>query len=592
VGRALTRRGTGLIDELRRSHRAVLATICVMLVLNLASSAYLLLTSQPQVDRYTEIARQSRLTHEAMLSEQTNLRGWLATGEPAFLALRNDDRDRATTSSVELIRRSAVDPAVIAEVVGMMRAADLWHAWADQAATQRFTDLERSTGVLSPILVQDANLFDAYRTTEARAAGLIIGDRDRALADQRVALLALPLVFLVTTGLAWARARTRRRHLARTILEPIERLLATLGALRSGDLSARTSTTGVAELDAVGSALDALAGDLAEANRLAVARQAGLELLAARLATVVRVARELSGSLSTRYVAEAVASAAAELLAAPTTLWVRSDDGSLRIASRSDDAHGRVPPSDLEAPALVTTSADDARPAADTDCSAYPLVLAGAVVGVLHVAATAVDEETEQVLAALLSPGAAALESARLNGAARERADVDAITQLPNRRRMDADLVAEWERCRLYDRPVSFAMIDLDHFKQLNDVYGHPLGDTALRATANAITAGLRAGDTAYRYGGEEFAVLLRETDLDAGVGASERLRSAIAAVTVPGSGVTVTASIGVAVRGAAMTDPLDLVAAADAALYSAKRSGRNCVVPAAAVADSVLDGV
>ena len=304
------------------------------------------------------------------------------------------------------------------------------------------------------------------------------------------------------------------------------------------------------------------------------------------------MAHEVSRSLSLRYASEAVTSAATELLGAPTALWARSEDGPLRVACRSDDPHGRVPPADLEVPALVTTSADDARHATDTDSSAYPLVLAGIVVGVLHVSVPAADDDTEQVLAALLSTAVAALESARLNGAARERADVDAITQLPNRRRMDADLQAEWERCRRYDRPVSFVMIDLDHFKQLNDVYGHPLGDTALRATAAAITAGLRAGDTAYRYGGEEFAVLLRETGLGAGVGAAERLRTAIAAVTVPGSDLSMTASIGVAERAAAMTDPLDLVAAADAALYAAKRSGRNRVVASSPVTDAMLDGV
>lgn len=587
-----TRSGTGLVDELQRSHRAVVTTISAMLVLNLMSSAYLLLVSQPRVDRYTEIARQSRLTHEAMLSEQTDLRGWLATGDRAFLEPYDDDLQPVETASAELIRQAAVDPTIVAEVVEMMRAADLWHAWADRAVVRQVADRDPSTASLSPVLLEDKTLFDSYRAAETRAADLIIGDRDRALAHQRLALLTLPLSFLVATAVAGARARMRRRQLARTLLEPIHRVLGTIGALRSGDLSVRGSATGVVELDAVGSTLDALADDLTTANELATARESRLELLAARLAMVVRVAREVSGSLSIRDVSEAVTSAAAELLSAPTMLWVRAEDGPLRVACRSDDPHGRVPPSDRAAPELVTTSADDARRTTDTQSSAYPLVLAGMVVGVLHVAAPTADDDTEQVLDALLSTAAAALESARLNGAARERADVDAITQLPNRRRMDADLEAEWERCRRYDRPVSFVMIDLDRFKRLNDLYGHPLGDTALRATAVAITAGLRAGDTAYRYGGEEFAVLLRETGLAAGAASAERLRADIAAVTVPGSDVRVTASIGVAERTAAMTHPVDLVAAADAALYAAKRSGRNRVAAASPVLDAMLDGV
>ena len=145
-----TRSRTGLVDELQRSHRAVVATLSGMLVLNLMSSAYLLVVSQSRVDLYTEIARQLRLTHEAMLSEQTDLRDWLATGDRAFLTPFNDDRQQTETASAELIRQSAVDPAVVAEVVGMMRAVDLWHAWADRTVGE-----QRSTGALSPVLLED-----------------------------------------------------------------------------------------------------------------------------------------------------------------------------------------------------------------------------------------------------------------------------------------------------------------------------------------------------------------------------------------------------------------------------------------------------
>src|SRR3712207_447260 len=121
-------------------------------------------------------------------------------------------------------------------------------------------------------------------------------------------------------------------------------------------------------------------------------------------------------------------------------------------------------------------------------------------------------------------------------------------------------------------------MLDLDHFKSLNDTYGHLVGDMVLRAAASAVGATLRETDTAYRYGGEEFAVLLRETALEEDQAVAERLRAAIAAVTVVGYPVTVTTSVGVAAAEREMADRSEVVAAADEALYLAKRTGRNRV--------------
>jgi diguanylate cyclase (GGDEF)-like protein len=471
------------------------------------------------------------------------------------------------------------DPAITEQVVATMLTRQAWQSWAERAVVMQVSEADRSTGDLTRFLLEGKSLFDEYRQADTRATDLIVGQRDRAISDQRTTLVVLPLAFLLATAIAWTRARLRRRRLARTLLEPIRRLLATIERLGAGDLAARAPAAGVGELDAVGSALGALAGDLAVAHDLAAAREQRLAVLAGRLEMVVGVAREVSGSLSIRYVAETVTSAAADLLGAPATLWVRNEAGQFTAARRSDDPHGRTPASDLSAPSLVSESAAAARPLSDAMSRAYPLVLAGMVVGVLHATTPTADEDTEQVLQALLSTAAAALESARLNNAAHERAEIDAITQLPNRRRMESDLRSEWERSRRFDRPLSFVMVDLDHFKQLNDTYGHPTGDAALNAVASALKAGLRATDTAYRYGGEEFAILLRETDLDAGANAAERIRAAIATVTVPGSDLTVTASLGLAERATSMNDLNDLVAAADAALYTAKRTGRDRVV-------------
>jgi diguanylate cyclase (GGDEF)-like protein len=122
-------------------------------------------------------------------------------------------------------------------------------------------------------------------------------------------------------------------------------------------------------------------------------------------------------------------------------------------------------------------------------------------------------------------------------------------------------------------------MLDLDHFKRLNDEHGHLVGDQVLREVASAIAGALRTSDTAYRYGGEELVVLLRETGLEEAAKVAERIREAIAGVVLPDRlTVTVTASAGVAARQATMSHYTELVAAADQALYDAKRRGRNRV--------------
>ena len=564
----------------------MLVTLSAMIAVSIASAGYLLLSVQPQVDRYSELTRHSRLLHIAMLDQETGLRGWLATGDATFLAPYQSGREAADETSRKLVAQGVADPDIAAGIVDTMVARAAWEMWAQEAADLVVGADDRTDGHLKVFLLEGKELFDEFRLADERGTTPIVALRDRAIDHQRWALVGVLGTYVLVTAVAAERALRRRRQLATTVLGPIEGLLTTIDALRAGDLAARPTATGVTELDAMGSALGALADELGTAQHLAVERDRRLSLLASRLEAVVRVAREVSGSLSVRYVSETVASAAADLLDAPVTLWVRAEDGPLFAARRSADPHGNVPPSDLAVPRLVAVSLADARATSDESARAYPLVLGGMVVGVREVATPTVGEEADHVLQALLSTAAAALESARMHSAVRELADMDALTQLPNRRRLEADLQTEWDRSRRYGRPLSFVMVDLDHFKRLNDEHGHPVGDTVLHAAAGAVQATLRATDTAYRYGGEEIAVMLRETDLDAATSVAERIRSAVGAVTLTGSAVRVTASLGVAERASEMRLHTELVAAADAALYAAKRTGRDRVV-AHAVAPS-----
>lgn len=169
----------------------------------------------------------------------------------------------------------------------------------------------------------------------------------------------------------------------------------------------------------------------------------------------------------------------------------------------------------------------------------------------------------------------------QLEEAARVQAHTDDLTGLPNRRRFFELAEREIVRAQRYDEPLAVVMLDLDHFKEVNDSHGHAAGDQVLRAVADACRDVLRTSDVVGRLGGEEFAILLPATSLDGARQFAERLRSAIAAcrIGLPGAEISLTATLGVAARVPGEDLTLDeLLARADAALYRGKAAGRNRV--------------
>lgn len=150
----------------------------------------------------------------------------------------------------------------------------------------------------------------------------------------------------------------------------------------------------------------------------------------------------------------------------------------------------------------------------------------------------------------------------------------DALSELANRRAFTNAIDLEHARAARTGRPISIVVLDLDHFKTVNDRFGHPAGDRALRHVAGILRSGCRAADVAARVGGEEFALLLPETDGPAALLIAERVRAAIASSTTP-DGIRITASFGVT-----ESDGSDPLVAADRALYRAKAAGRDrCVL-------------
>ena len=217
--------------------------------------------------------------------------------------------------------------------------------------------------------------------------------------------------------------------------------------------------------------------------------------------------------------------------------------------------------------------------ALELDVTCVPSLVGGEVIGSVLIehprhlpAAEAAD------VSASISEAAPVISNMRNLAIAELRASTDALTGLPNQRAVGVNLKRMSAQALRSGFPLAAIMLDLDHFKQINDTYGHGKGDQVL-ATVGEITAGaIRASDFAGREGGEEFIVLLPATDREQAAVVAEGLRKAIATIQIPDVDRAITASFGVAVLPDDATEPEALVRCADRALYVAKSRGRNRV--------------
>jgi len=208
-----------------------------------------------------------------------------------------------------------------------------------------------------------------------------------------------------------------------------------------------------------------------------------------------------------------------------------------------------------------------------------PLVRNGVLLGVININnktnRSPFEPHDLRLLETIAAHASVALGNARKYEDTLRLSQIDGLTGLANHGHFYKTLEREIERARRYERGLSLAMIDIDHFKQYNDRNGHRAGDQALVAVARIIGDRSRAHDVVARYGGEEFAIILPETALDGAHAFGDKLRTAIEGISLDGE-EPLTISVGVAAFGLNITATSQLVDAADAELYRAKSLGRN----------------
>jgi diguanylate cyclase (GGDEF)-like protein len=215
-----------------------------------------------------------------------------------------------------------------------------------------------------------------------------------------------------------------------------------------------------------------------------------------------------------------------------------------------------------------------------------PIKLGGEIIAIIHLDAArknAFSQEDLEFCELLSKEISIAMERSLLYSRVKDISTRDGLTGCFNRRKFDVDIVAEMAAARLGEKPLSFLMIDIDWFKKYNDHHGHPKGDELLKQMVQVFASATRPSDKIYRYGGEEFAILLLNTNREGAMSAAARIRKTVEQERFEGEKESqpngkVTISIGTASYPSDTNNKEALIEAADSALYRAKQSGRNQV--------------
>jgi diguanylate cyclase (GGDEF)-like protein len=507
---------------------AVLMLIAVLLI---GGTVFAASTIARRSDvRAAQVQSASQLMLTAMINQETGARGYFQTRDPVFLQPYNQGASAFAQALADSRRLAGPDPVLRLALTDQAQRASDWHATA-QAEIDRL----RHTGTVPTVTEAIAGkaTMDGFRAANASYNAQLAERRDAGLSAQRwysVGLAAALSIGLVLAGLFLVRRSARR-----------------------------------------------------ESDRLARQRELR-ELLQ------VSESEHESRMLLIRHIERTVRGSAAAVFnrnnsddrLEPLTSQ-RPDDTALRglvleaLKPRSCMAVRLSHPHERGSGAATLTQCEVCGQVGG-DVACEPLLVGGQVIGsvlVAHskkIAASERGRVRDSVVQA-----APILANQRNLALAQLRAASDALTGLPNRRAADETLKRMVAHAGRTVSPLASVLLDLDHFKQVNDLHGHELGDKALAAVGHILISTLRGSDFAARYGGEEFLVLLPDTHTAAARDVAEKLRAAIEGADIAQIG-PLTASFGIAAIPDDASDAEQMIRKADRALYAAKAGGRNRV--------------
>jgi diguanylate cyclase (GGDEF)-like protein len=475
----------------------------------------------------------------AMLDQETGLRGYVLTADRRFLQPYRAGRVDVAAAQRGLLAAAAGDPALTDAIA---RSSQIAASWQQEAQESVAVVERRGSGVRSTTAaLRRKAIMDRFRASNSRVLALVDRRRRRALARSEIVPVASILLLAAAgTGIGWALVVRPRRRIA------AEQLVARRYAAEQQEFTEALQMTGSEE----------------EANEL-LERHLERSLPGSDALVLRRNNSDNRLEATGLEPGDPIGDALAD--AEPRSC----------MAIRYGRAHHQ---SD-SAPPLV---ACELCGASGADATCVPSLVGGQVIGAVLVRHVEPLSEGDDVrVRDSVSQAGPVLANLRTLAKAERQAATDALTGMANARAVQDTLKRMVAQAQRTGQPLTAVMVDLDHFKALNDVFGHERGNEALAAVGQVLTAGVRASDFAGRYGGEEFIMLLPDTPRDGGAVLAEKVRRTIAALALPEIDRPITASFGVATLPDDAVDASTLVRAADRALYRAKADGRDRVAVA-----------